>query len=147
MSLHLSALAVLGASAPLGHRPPAVIRPSRCCDFGVQAMVGTTLYESDRPASFSILTTEPWLKVNPSTGTLPPGGEPLRVELQVKTVGLAPDQGYRGAVQVESLPALGHDPLEVVFRTVAGNSALTPAPKLEQDWYDWYQRTTELSDE
>lgn len=147
MSLYLSALAVLSSSDPLGNRPPVVIRPGRSYDFGGQAMVGTTLYdsfelsnESDQPVPFAIRPTEPWLRVNPSTGTLAPGGIALRVELQVKTVGLAPDQDHRGAIEVESLPGLGHDILEVRFHTVAGNSALTPAPKLEQDWYDWYQR-------
>lgn len=150
-------LAVLSFSGPLESKPPRPIvtthrdqsggRGSRSYDFGLQAMVGTTLYdsfelsnESDQPVPFTISSTEPWLKINPATGTLAPGGEPVRIEMQIKTVGLTVDRWYRGFVHVETPLGLGHDTLDVFFHTVGGNSALVPTPKLEQDWYDWYQR-------
>ena len=69
-------------------------------------------------APFAITTSVPWLKVTPSEGTIEPKqAQTIDARISLDTHGLKPGAWYRGYVDINSPRGLGHDQLEVFFKT------------------------------
>ena len=112
-------------------RPSVTVTPkvgrgsSRMFDLGTEMPLETeraltfemTNYGS-QPTPFTITTTAPWLKVAPTVGELAAGrAQTVKVTATVDTHGLKSATWYRAYINISSPRSLGHERLDVFFKT------------------------------
>ena len=127
----LAILSFSGQPTDPPSRPSVSIVPkvgggsSRMADLGTNVPLDTSRKLAFRmtnhgpaPASYTIVSTAPWLTVTPNSGEIAPNqAQTVEAQAAVDTHGLAPGRWYRGYLRISSPRGLGEEILDVFFKS------------------------------